>query len=138
MDRLDGNPGNGDDNVHALCVGRLPLVRVGSVLLVVPEGADGAVHAAAALLLNLSGRVAVVLDDGAVGNVLVRGLRGGVWSGRFRGGRRLADERLENVLLEEEGTRVSVAGHRRLPSRGADMGAYNDLAVPLADFGVVV
>ena len=78
---LDGNPGNGDDNVHALAVGSLPLVRVGSVFLVIPECADSAVHAAAALLLDVCGRGAVVLDDGAVGNVFVGGLRGRVWAG---------------------------------------------------------
>lgn len=76
---LDGNPGNGDDNVHALAVGSLPLVRVRSVLLVVPEGTNSAVHATAALLLNFCGRVAVVLDHCAVGNVLVGGLRRSVW-----------------------------------------------------------
>lgn len=78
---LDSDPGNGNDNVHALGVGSLPLVCVRSILFVVPEGADSAVHAAAALLLNVGRRGAVVLDDGAVGNVLVGGLRGGVGGG---------------------------------------------------------
>jgi hypothetical protein len=74
---LDSDPRNGNDNVHALLLGRLPLVAVGAVLFVVPEGADGAVHAAAAVLLGLCGR-ADVLDHGAVGDVLVGGLCGGV------------------------------------------------------------
>lgn len=48
---LYSDPGNGDDNVHTLLLCTLPLVAVCSVLLVVPEGTDGAVHAAAAVLL---------------------------------------------------------------------------------------
>jgi hypothetical protein len=58
------------------------------------------VHAAAAVLLRLCGR-ADVLDDGAVGDVLVGGLGGGVRGGG-RGGLGVAgfaDEGLEDVLL---------------------------------------
>ena len=77
---LDSNPGDGNDNVHALLLGSLPLVAVCSVLLVVPEGANRAVHAATTVLVGFRGR-ANVLDDGAVGDVLVGRLRGS-----FRGG----------------------------------------------------
>ena len=70
---LYGDPGDCDDDVHSLHLGGLPLVAVCSVLLVVPVRADGAVHAAAAVLLRLGGR-ANVLNDGAVGDVLVGGL----------------------------------------------------------------
>jgi hypothetical protein len=77
---LDSNPGDGNDNVHALLLGSLPLVAVCAVLLVVPEGANRAVHAATTVLVGFRGR-ANVLDDGAVGDVLVGRLRGS-----FRGG----------------------------------------------------
>ena len=70
---LYGDPGDCDDDVHSLHLGGLPLVAVCSVLLVVPVRADGAVHAAAAVLLGLGGR-ANVLNDGAVGDVLEGGL----------------------------------------------------------------
>lgn len=49
---LDSDPGNGNDDIHALLLGALPLVAEGAVLLVVPVGANGAVHAAAAVLLR--------------------------------------------------------------------------------------
>ena len=95
---LDSDPGNGNDDVHALLLGSLPLVAVCAILLVVPESADCAVHAAAAVLLRLCGR-ANVLNYRAVGDVLVGGLRGS-----FRGGGLgcrcgLADESLEDGLL---------------------------------------
>lgn len=95
---LDSDPGNGNDDVHALLLGSLPLVAVCAILLVVPEGADCAVHAAASVLLGLCGR-ANVLDYRAVGDVLVGGLRGS-----FRGGGLgcrcgLADESLQDGLL---------------------------------------
>ena len=48
---LDSDPGDRDHDIHALLLRRLPLVAVCSVLLVVPEGTDSAVHAAAAVLL---------------------------------------------------------------------------------------
>jgi hypothetical protein len=48
---LDGDPGNRNHNVHALLLRALPLVAVCAILLVVPIGADSAVHAAAAVLL---------------------------------------------------------------------------------------
>jgi hypothetical protein len=48
---LDSDPGNRNDNVHALLLRAFPLVAECAVLLVVPVGADGAVHAAAAVLL---------------------------------------------------------------------------------------
>jgi len=94
---LDSDPCDGDDNVHALLLSRLPLVAVCAILLVVPEGANSAMHAATAVLFRFCGR-ANVLDDGAVGNVLVRGLRRRV--GRGFGGAGLLDQGLENVLLE--------------------------------------
>jgi hypothetical protein len=50
---LDGNPGNGNDNVHALLLCTLPLVAECTILFVVPVGADSAVHAPAAVLLGL-------------------------------------------------------------------------------------
>lgn len=95
---LDSDPGNRNDDVHAFLLGSLPLVAVCAILLVVPEGADCAVHAAAAVLLRLRGR-ANVLDHRAVGDVLVGRLRGS-----FRGGGLgcrcgLADESLEDGLL---------------------------------------
>lgn len=49
---LNSDPGNGNDDIHALLLGALPLVAEGAVLLVVPVGANGAVHAAAAVLLG--------------------------------------------------------------------------------------
>ena len=70
---LYGDPGDCDDDVHALRLGGLPFIAVCSILLVVPVRADRAVHAAAAVLLGLRGR-ANVLDDGAVGDVLEGGL----------------------------------------------------------------
>lgn len=102
---LDSDPCDGDDNVHALLLGRLPLVAVCAVLLVVPEGADSAVHAATAVLLGFRGR-ANVLDYGAVGNVLVRGLRRRV--GRGFGRASFLDEGLEDVLLERESVAADV------------------------------
>jgi hypothetical protein len=72
---LDPHPRHRHDNIHALVQRALPLEAVGAVALVIPERADGAVHAAAAVLLGLRGH-ADVLDDGAVGNVFVGGLRG--------------------------------------------------------------
>lgn len=93
---LDRNPRNRDDDIHALLLRRLPLVAVRAVLLVVPEGADRAVHAAAAVLLGLRGH-ADVLDHGAVGDVLVRGLCG-LRAGRGGGGG-LIDEGFEDGLL---------------------------------------
>jgi hypothetical protein len=93
---LDSDPGNRNDNVHALLLGSLPLVAVCAVLLVVPEGANCAVHAATAVLVGFRWR-ANVLDHSAVGDVLVGGL-----CGSFRGGGLgcgLADEGLEDGLL---------------------------------------
>jgi hypothetical protein len=94
---LQSNPGDGDDNVHALAVGSLPLVGECAVLLVVPVGANGAVHAAAAVLLGLLGR-AQVLDYGAVGNELEGGLLCRLALALALLGR-LLDERLEDGLL---------------------------------------
>lgn len=91
----NGDPVDADDDVHALLLGTVPLVAEGSVLLRVPEGADGAVHSAAACDLRFRGRTGV-LDNGAVGDVLVGGLGGLVGVG---GGSRLFDEGLEEVVL---------------------------------------
>jgi hypothetical protein len=90
---LDSDPGNRNDNVHALLLGALPLVAECAVLLVVPVGADGAVHAAAAVLLWFRGR-ANVLDHSAVDNVLVGWLRLFVSAG---GG--FLDQALEDGVL---------------------------------------
>jgi hypothetical protein len=49
---LDGNPGNGNDDFHALLLRALPLEAVCAVLLVVPVGSDSAVHATAAVLVG--------------------------------------------------------------------------------------
>jgi hypothetical protein len=95
---LDSDPRHGNDNVHALLLGRLPFVAVGAVLLIVPEGANSAVHATAAVLLGLCGR-ADVLNHGAVGDVLVGGLCGGVGGRGLGGVAGFADEGLEDVLL---------------------------------------
>jgi hypothetical protein len=51
LHHLDSDPGNRNDNVHALLLRALPLVAECAVLLVVPVGANSAVHAAAAVLL---------------------------------------------------------------------------------------
>lgn len=72
---LYGDPSNRNDNIHALLLGGLPLVAVRSILLVVPVRTYRAVHAAAPVLLRLARRPNV-LDDCAVGNVLVAGLCG--------------------------------------------------------------
>ncbi len=91
---LDSDPGNGDDNIHALLLGSFPLVAVCAILLVVPEGANCAVHAATAVLFGFCRR-ANVLDYGTVGNVLVGGLRGSFRRSRGLGrGCGLADEGL--------------------------------------------
>lgn len=90
---LYGDPGDGDDDVHALLAGTLPLVAVCAVLLVVPVRADSAVHAAAAVLVWLGGR-ADVLDDGAVDDVLEGGLRV-LWGG----GGCFLDDGFEDALL---------------------------------------
>lgn len=93
---LDPNPVHANHNIHALLLGAIPLVAQRSVLLGIPERAHRAVHAAAAGSAAVRGR-ARVLDDGAVGDVLVGGLRrlGGVGGGV--GG--LFDEGLEEVVL---------------------------------------
>jgi hypothetical protein len=49
---LDGNPGNGNDDFHALLLRALPLEAVCAVLLVVPVGSDSAVHTTAAVLVG--------------------------------------------------------------------------------------
>ena len=103
----NGDPVDADDDIHALLLGTVPLVAEGSVLLRVPEGADGAVHAAAACDLRFRGRTGV-LDDGAVGDVLVGGLGGLVGVG---GGSRLFDEGLEEVVLGW--VNESVGGERK-------------------------
>jgi hypothetical protein len=46
--QLDANPVDADNNIPALLLGAVPLIAESSVLLRVPEGADSAVHAAAA------------------------------------------------------------------------------------------
>lgn len=95
---LDTDPVDADDNVHALLVGAVPLVRKGSVLVRVPEGTHGAVHASTAGGGGFRG-VAQVLDYGAVGDEFV-GRMGG--SGRLgKGGRGLGflDEVLEDGVL---------------------------------------
>lgn len=89
---LNANPVDANHDIHALLLGRVPLVAESSVLLRVPEGADGAVHAAAALGGRFR-RVPRVLDDGAVGDVLVVGLGGG-----GRGG---GDEGFEEGVLRK-------------------------------------
>ena len=93
---LYGDPCNRDDDVHALLFRSLPLVAVSPIFLVVPVSANCAVHATAAVLLWFRGR-ANVLDDGAVGNVLVRGLgRLGALGFDCCG----ANERFEDGLLD--------------------------------------
>jgi len=72
---LDSDPSNSNHNIHALLLGRLPLVAVRSILLVVPVRAHRAVHAATPVLLRLARRPNV-LDHCAVGDVLVAGLCG--------------------------------------------------------------
>ena len=91
---LDRNPRNRNHNIHALLLRGFPLVAICAVLVVVPEGTDGAVHAAAAVLLWL-GRRADVLDHGAVGDVFVGGL-GGLGGGRGAG---FVDEGFEDGVL---------------------------------------
>jgi hypothetical protein len=72
---LDSDPSNSDHDIHALLLRSLPLVAVRSILVVVPVCAHGAVHAAAPVLLRLAWRPNV-LDNCAVGDVLVAGLCG--------------------------------------------------------------
>jgi hypothetical protein len=93
---LDGHPRNRNHDIHALLLARIPLVAIRAVLLVIPVRAHGAVHATAAVLLGLR-RVANVLDHGAADNVLEGGLRG--FDAVGRGGGRLGDEGLQDVLL---------------------------------------
>jgi hypothetical protein len=62
---LNSDPSNRNHNIHALLLGRLPLIAVRSILLVVPVRTNRAVHAAAPVLLRLRRRP----------NVLVAGLR---------------------------------------------------------------
>jgi hypothetical protein len=71
---LNSDPSNRNHNIHALLLGRLPLIAVRSILLVVPVRTNRAVHAAAPVLLRLRRRPNV-LDHCAVGDVLVAGLR---------------------------------------------------------------
>jgi hypothetical protein len=49
---LQSDPRNRNHNIHALLYGALPLVAVCAILLVVPVRANGAVHAAATVLLG--------------------------------------------------------------------------------------
>lgn len=67
---LDGDPGDANHNVHALLLGSFPLVTPGSILLVIPEGADSTVHAATTSAGGFSGG-ADVLDYGAVDDIFV-------------------------------------------------------------------
>lgn len=88
---LQSNPGNADDDIHSLLFSTFPLEGPCSVLLVVPESTDSAVHAPASCLLGLSGG-ADMLDYGAVGNVFVRGCLLFV-------GRGLLDEGFQDIIL---------------------------------------
>lgn len=74
---LQRNPRHGNDDIHALCFGAIPLEAPGAVALVVPVCTAGAVHAAAAAC-GCAGRGRVVLDYGAVTDVLVGGDGGGL------------------------------------------------------------
>ena len=151
---LDRNPRNRNHNIHALLLRGFPLVAVGAVLVVVPEGADGAVHAAAAVLLGLRGG-ANVLDHGAVGDVFVGGL-GGLGGGRGAG---FVDEGFEDGVLgrvlvgicaggveieDEENVwrgREEYEGRKKCRVRPFNLGsgmAYDDGGVPLGDLVVVV
>lgn len=133
---LDGDPHDVDDDVEALLVAALVLVAPHAVLFVVPVGAGGAVHAAAADLGEgrggVLGRVAVVggpaegggvLDDGAVDGVLERRLVVGAR-------RRLADERLEDRVL-----RMMLVCRKRSRCKGTCRSSgrrtYNYRLVPL-------
>jgi hypothetical protein len=118
-----------------------------AVLLVVPVGADGAVHAAAAVLLGLLGR-AQVLDYGAVGNELEGGLLCRLALALALLGR-LLDERLEDGLLrgvlvsrcsgDEDWCEVEVEVEVEAERKGVAPGvAYNDGRVPFSDLAVVV
>lgn len=72
---LNPHPINTNHNIHAFLLRTIPLVAQRAILIRVPEGADGAVHAAAAGCAAVRGG-ARVLDDGAVGDVLVGWLGG--------------------------------------------------------------
>lgn len=80
---LDGNPHDADNNIHALGLTALVLEAPHAVLVGVPVGARGRVHATSADLCRLGrgGRVGAggpgvgeVLDDGAVDGEFVGGL----------------------------------------------------------------
>ena len=164
----DLDPHDHDDDVHALAVAAFVLVAPHAVRLVVPEGALGAVHAAAAhmrlavrrrRLRGADGRVVgraaraarlvqlrrrdQVLHDSAVDGELVRG----VGRARRRG---LRDQRLQDSVLGSAGgpwlARAFVVGREHATTRDAagaairprEGGTYDDSVVPLLDLVVVV
>lgn len=117
---LDADPNEHDDNIHALALTTVVLEGPHAVLLLVPKGPRGAVHAAPAnmgfamagsclgargdvrlLVFGLGaaaglaerGRGHQVLDDGAVAGEFVRG-RGGALGGR------LGDDGLQHGALQ--------------------------------------